>query len=118
MSGADDARLRIGEQHHAAIGARHPEPDAERRGGEAIATRPVAHREGEFHRQHVGRMNLVRHQKAARIDPDRRRHAPAVLHHGVHIVVRTDAAVERGVDAGRDAPVAGEKGVGDSGAVQ
>ena len=36
MRGSDDARLRIGEQHDAAIGACHPETHALRRGDEAV----------------------------------------------------------------------------------
>ena len=103
VGGADDARLRVGEQDHAAVGAGDAERQARRRGDDPVAARPRVRRPVLGDRDRVGRMDLIGHREALRRDAERGRHPRAVLRHRLGRVARADAAVERSVDAFGDA---------------
>ena len=78
VRGADHARLRVGEQDHAAIGAGDAEAEAGRRGDQRVATRPRFARERRRDRQRVGRMDLIGDRQTLGRNLERRRHARAV----------------------------------------
>ena len=108
-------RLAVGEQDRPAIGAGDAERDAGR------ARRPCASAfgrspgHGPVDDDHVGRMDLVEADQMRRLDHQMRRHARPVLGDRRGIVVRAEPAIERGIDAGRDAALAREEGVADAG---
>ena len=63
-------------------------------------------------------MHLIGNQQALRLDPERGGHSGAVVAHGAGIVARSDAAVERVIDALRDAPAPGEESMREAGMAQ
>jgi hypothetical protein len=54
-------------------------------------------------------MNLVRCQEALCGNPERHGHARAIFRDVLGIIIRSDAAIERIIDALRHAAIAGEK---------
>ena len=109
MSRADDARPRVAEQHHAAIGAGHAQRKARCRRRERIAARTL--RPGFGDGQAVRRMDLVGHQQAIGRDAERGGHARPVLGNVRGRIARPDAPVQRRVIARADAAFAREKGM-------
>ena len=72
MRRADDARLGVGEQDHAAIGAGDAERQPRRRGDEPVAARARIGGPGRRDRRDIGRMDLIGHEQPVRA----RRRAP------------------------------------------
>ena len=112
---ADHLRLRVGEQHRSAIRGRDADRQCllARHDGVGMRPRLVAPRLARL--DHLGRMDLVAGQQPLRPDRERLRHARAVLVDVGAQVLRADAAVQRGIDAVRNAAVAGEEAVADAG---
>ena len=106
MRRADDAGGRVGEQHRHAIGGEDAEQQAGPIGDERVGMRARIVGEGRGDGDGIGRMDLVQGDER-RAGRDRRDRARAVLGDRGGIVVRAEADVEPGVDAGGDAALAG-----------
>ena len=83
MRRADDARLCVGEQDHAAVGAGDAERQARRRGHHCVAARPRVGRPVIGDRDRVGRMDLEGHREALGTNAERGGHPGAVLGDGL-----------------------------------
>ena len=115
MRRSDDACALIGEQDHAAVGARHAERQAGGSGHKRIAPGARAFRPQLGYGDRVGRVNLERHGETLRSRSERSRDPGAVLGHRLRRVTRADATVQRRVNALRDPAETGEKAMRDPG---
>ena len=114
MGGADDARLRVGEEHGPAIGGRGPDGDARPVGDDSVGLRPLA-RKGLARHDHVGRMDLVGGKQVVGGNAHPFGRAAAVLAHQRLVVGRAGADVQSAIDPFRDAAGTREIAVPDAG---
>ena len=111
MGGADDARLRVREQHRTAVGRGNADCQPGHARHDRVGARARFMRPRLLRHHHVGRVDLVGAQERLRGDAERGRHAGAVLGHVLARIGRSDTAVEARIDAQRGAALAGEEGM-------
>jgi hypothetical protein len=109
MRRADHRLGGIGEQHRHAIGGKDAEGDPGNVGDQAVAHRPGRGLPGFFNGDHgVGVLLVEGHQRGGGLIHQFHRES-AIAGDVFRRVARAVAAVERGVEPGGDAAVAGEK---------
>ena len=118
MRGADDARVRIGEQHRPAIGGADPDRKPGHAGHDGVGARSGLGGPRRLGDDDVRRVNLIGGEQAVRLDRERRRHAGAIFGDQASLIARAHAAIEARIDAPGDAALAGEEGVAEPGQLQ
>src|SRR5580704_9363909 len=114
MGGADDAGLWVGEQDRPAIRGADADRQCPHARDDGVGAGPGLRQPRSFRDYHLRRMNLIAGQEAIRLDPDRSRHAHAVFRDMGAVVVRSDAAIEAGIEAAGNTALACEEAVADA----
>src|SRR5580700_1904458 len=114
MGGTDDAGVWLGEEDRPAIGGADADGERPHARDDGVGAGPGLRQPRRFRDYHLRRMNLIAGQKAARLDPDRGRHAGAVFRDMGAVVIRPDAAIEARIEAAGNAALACEEAMADA----
>src|SRR5580692_10492074 len=114
MGGADDAGVWFGEENRPAIRGADPDGECPDARDDGVGAGPGLGQPRRFRDYHLRRVDLIAGQKAARLDPDRGRHAGAVFRDMGAVVVRSNAAIEARIEAAGNAALAREEAVADA----
>src|SRR5580704_17315570 len=114
MGGADDSGVWIGKKDRSAIRGADADGECPHAGDDGVGAGAVLGQPRRMNDRHLRRVDLIAGQKAARLDPDRGRHAGPVFRDMGAVVVRPDAAVEARIEAAGNAALAREEAVADA----